>query len=307
MTEIERLLYNGFVSEEFLHEEVRCEYLVPSSMKKAWAIQMDLMVKLFDVCKKHNLRVWAAGGTLLGAVRHKGFIPWDDDCDVFLPREDYDKLLRLPPEEFPHPYFLQSEVSEKNLFTPYARIRNSNTYVNEHNMRHPEKLNWNNGIFVDIFPLDGVGNNLTKLKLQNKLVKLGWILVHAYVLDANPRWIARLAHKILHWPFVPFNSVMAIKAIHSISRITRYDDTSRIGLIMCPTYDLMRNIFSKKDYEETVWLPFETIQIPAPKGWRNVLTTVFGDYMQFPPLDKRGNWHALEFDADTPYKEYQNH
>ncbi len=306
MNEIERLLSEGFISKDFLQEEVRCGYTVPSSMKKAWAIQMDLMVKLFEVCKKHKLRIWVAGGSLLGAVRHKGFIPWDDDSDVFLPREDYDKLLRLPQKEFGDPYFLQSELNEKNLFTPYARIRNSNTYVNEHNMRNPEKLNWNNGIFVDIFPLDGVTTNKFKLLAYDKIIRFERRLIHAYVLNMSPRWQAQFLHKILHWPFIPFNSIKAIKHIHHLAKNTNYNSVNKVGLLACTPYELERNIFNKVDWEETTWLPFENIMVPAPKGWDNILRTVFGDYMQFPPIEKRGNWHALEFDAEIPYKLVNN-
>ena len=304
MTEIERLLSEDFITEEFLREEVRCEYTVSIAMKKAWAIQLDLMAKLFEVCKKHHLRIWVSGGTLLGAVRHKGFIPWDDDSDVILPREDYDKLLRLPQEEFGFPYFLQSELNEKNLFTPYARIRNSNTYVNEHNMRNPEELNWNNGIFVDIFPLDGVCNNSIKLKAYDKIIRFERKLIHAYVLNMSPRWQAQLLHKILHCPFVPFNSIRTIRHMHRLSSVTSYDQSEKVGLLLCSPVSLKKNVFNKSDWMETDWFPFENIMVPVPNGWNSVLTTSYGDYMKYPPIEKRGNWHALEFDADTPYLTY---
>lgn len=303
MNEIERLLTEGFITESFLHEEIRCEYLVSANMKKAWAIQLDLLRKLIEVCQKNNLRIWVSGGTLLGAVRHKGFIPWDDDIDVFLPRSDYDKLLNLPQGEFSYPYFLQSELNEKNLFTPYARIRNSNTYVNENNMRHPEKIDWNEGIFVDIFPLDGVTDNKFKLKFFDKIIRLERKLIHAYVLNASPRWQARLLHIFLHCPFVPFTSIKAIRHIHYLSRNTDYDKASKIGLLICSPYSLEKNIYEKEDWKETEWLPFENIMVPVPIGWDNILKKVFGDYMQYPPKEKRGNWHALVFDAETPYSQ----
>lgn len=302
MTEIERLLSEGFITKEFLEDEIRCDYLVPSSMKKAWAIQMDLLVKLIDVCKKHNLRIWVSGGSLLGAVRHHGFIPWDDDTDVFLPREDYDKLISLYDKEFSNPYYLESHLNEKKLFTPYARIRNSNTYVNENINTDPKNITWNEGIFVDIFPLDGVGSSNFMLKIRDKTIRLERKLLNAYVFNNSPRWQARIVHDFLHLPFIPFNSIKCIKHSHHLSRHTDYNKASKVGLLLCTPYVLEKNIYDKSDWEETEWMPFESIMVPVPKGWDNILRKTFGDYMQFPPKEQRGNWHALEFDAETPYE-----
>lgn len=302
MTEIERLLSKGFISKDFICEEVRCEYLVPSSMKKAWAIQMDLLVKLFEICKKNNLRIWAAGGTLLGAVRHKGFIPWDDDSDVFMPREDHDKLLKLAEKEFQEPYFLQSYLTDSAYPYPYARLRNSRTTVDEHRYKD-ESIVWNNGIFVDIFPLDGVDKINCLLRFKTNLLKFYAQIIFNYPDRINyPRYRSLFVHTFLNLPFVPFSNKRIIQHMHKISTgKKKFDESVNVGLIQCSPYPFMKNIFKREYWDETVWLPFENIMVPAPKEWDKVLKIFYGDYMNFPPVEKRGKWHELEFDAETPY------
>ena len=96
------------VPNDFWKEEERCDYKVSKEMKQIWAVELDLLHMFDTVCKKHQLRYFASDGTLLGAIRHHGFIPWDDDIDIAMLREDYDKLCKIGPAEFKHPYFFQS-------------------------------------------------------------------------------------------------------------------------------------------------------------------------------------------------------
>ena len=98
-----------------LNEEVMDGHTVTADMKKLWAVEMDLAKKLLEVCKKYNLKIWAEGGTLLGAVRHKGFIPWDDDLDFVMMRDDFEKLIEIGPKEFNEPYFLQTIYNNTSL------------------------------------------------------------------------------------------------------------------------------------------------------------------------------------------------
>lgn len=90
---------------ENMDEEVRCGHLVTAQTKRIWNIQLNLAARLLEVCKKHNLKIWCDGGTLLGAIRHKGFIPWDDDMDFAMMRKDFDILQKVATEEFSYPFF----------------------------------------------------------------------------------------------------------------------------------------------------------------------------------------------------------
>ena len=144
--------------KDFLNEENRDGYVVSAEMKSVWAVELDLAQELLRVCRKHNLKIFADFGTLLGAVRHKGFIPWDDDMDFSMFREDYEKLCSIAPDEFKQPYFFQYSNSGKEFVNGHAKLRNSLTTGIVKN-ELGRNLGYNQGIFIDIFPLDNVSNN----------------------------------------------------------------------------------------------------------------------------------------------------
>ena len=153
------------IPASFFDEEVRNDFLVTREVKKLWAVELDLLAELDRVCKKHGLKYAANGGTLLGAIRHKGFIPWDDDIDVMMPRCDYEKLIKLAPTEFASPYYLESIHSDAETLMWFAKLKNSATAAIEYPY-NPER---NQGIFIDIFPLDNVADDARKVLEQRKL------------------------------------------------------------------------------------------------------------------------------------------
>ena len=150
MNECERIIKEGILPKSFFCEEIRNGFKVTTERKKIWAIELDLLIKFDKVCQKYGFKYWLAYGSLLGAVRHKGFIPWDDDLDVMMPREDYDSFIKLS-SEFENPYFLQTHETDKGYYYSFAKLRNSNTTAVS-KMFAFEK--WNQGIFLDIFPND---------------------------------------------------------------------------------------------------------------------------------------------------------
>lgn len=113
--------------KNFLEEEIRCGYKISSEMKKVWAVQIDLLEQVKKICKKHGLKYFADSGTLIGAIRHKGYIPWDDDIDLVMMRNDYNKFMEYAKSELEFPYFLQTVYTDKDIMRAHASLRNSKT------------------------------------------------------------------------------------------------------------------------------------------------------------------------------------
>ena len=300
MTETERIVAQGIVDADFLKPEVRDEYEVTAEAKKIWAIEIDLLRKFDEVCRKHGLRYWAGFGTMLGAVRHHGFIPWDDDVDVWMPREDYNKLLKLPQSEFGAPFFLQTTMNDDDYYSAFARLRNSNTtgiLVSKYNK-------CNNGIYMDIYPLDGLHPNKNLQMVNSYNVRIRNLMAHAYMFNINPRLITRIISKVLRSGIIPFNHRKTYQKVNRIAMKRKWADASEGGIVVFWPYAYAHNHFRKDAFQDTVYLPFEHISVPVPSGYKHVLRVLYGDFMKFPPVEQRGQWHDFFFEPDVDYKTY---
>lgn len=300
MTECERLIQEGVFTEDFFKEEVRCDFLVTPERKKLWAIQIDLLQKLLDVCKRHNLRCYALFGTLLGAVRHKGFIPWDDDIDVGMPREDYEKLWEYR-DEFPHPYFLQYPGRDHDYCVSFAKLRNSNTTQISKNFMHHA---FNSGIVVDIFPLDA-WDATTGEKAYDRIKELN-IDNSNYLRRGHPEPDEAMKKRIAQW-----SGTSPKENLREIDRLaTQYRNDSGAEYwttVVCTLDPYERIMYRNEWFGEITELPFENILIPVPKQYLRLLELGFGNWQEFPPVEQRGLWHSdLICDTDRPYTSYIN-
>ena len=303
MTECDRLISEGFITEQFLQEEIRNGYTVTQEIKKVWAIELDLYREIKRVCDKYRLKVWVAFGTLLGAIRHDGFIPWDDDFDIWMPREDYEKLLSLGTTEFKKPYFLQTTLNDNDYYSAFARLRNSNTT----GILNVSRRNaCNNGIFVDIFPLDGAPKNRKEAKRRLFINHTRNVIAHAYVYNINPHPMARMTNRILHLPFIPYDYKRAYKVVNRYAQKYTWKDSSYVGMMAFPWKYSAYFVFRKKYFKNTIMHKFEFLEVPVPSDYNSILEERYGDYMEFPPLEERGMWHEFEFAPDIPYKEYND-
>ncbi len=288
----------------FLDTEERCGYTVSSKQKKIWAVQLDLLYQLLNVCKKHDIRIIAYCGTILGAVRHKGYIPWDDDIDVALTRTEFEKLLKVAPQEFNEPYFFQTALSDEEYFLGYARLRNSDTtgIITENNT-----LNYNNGIYIDVFVIDSYTHSEKKLHSQLTIRKLLLLLLDTYHphIRYNHKVVNALS-KFLHYTFckiVPYKSIVSLYN----KNLSKYNKIEGRLSLMTHELPLLKKYWCHvSDLDNIIEVPFENIMIPIPKNYDEVLNNMYGNYMEFPPVEKRGIWHEgqLIFEPEIPYKDY---
>lgn len=299
MTECERIIEQGILPESFFREEERCGFLVTEKRKKVWAIELDIYLKLADVCKKHNLTFWGDGGTLLGAIRHNGFIPWDDDMDIIMPREDYNKLMAIGPKDFCEPYFFQTPHTDPNYGYSFAKLRNSNTTCIP---KVFAKAGYNHGIHIDIFPLDEL--NLDTFE-QNKAQITEHILKCSSFMKRNSVGLLNQRQLDNYHRYWTDNPLQEYEIIQRIASNPDYKGSEYVANCVVPSIKSSAQIWKSSWYNDTIMHQFETIELPIPKEYDKRLTAVYGDYMKFPPIDNRGNWHSdVLWDPDTPYKGY---
>lgn len=277
-----------------LGEEVRRGYTIPAEMKKVWKVQMDLLKKLLDVCEKYHLRIWADGGTLLGTVREHGYIPWDDDIDMAMLRDDYDKLVQIAPNEFDHPYFFQCGYSEKVYPRGHAQLRMDGTTAISPSESF---ISTHQGIFIDIFPYDAIPDeqDAKKALIKKRNKKLALL---QRISTNDPLHPVRTVGMILRRPFFRH----FYRQFENLLRSNRISDNRHVACIGF-TDDLALFERDKEWYKDTLFLPFEDMMMPVPSGYDQILRKQYGDYTvpRQAPTYHGGFW---KLDPETPFESF---
>lgn len=279
----------------FFDGEWKEDFFVTGEMKRVWAAQMEVLMAIDKVCKKNGIQYYADSGTLLGAVRHKGYIPWDDDFDISMKREDYNKFMHCALRELlPFSYVLGHPSLNNGWEQPFMRLINSKEVsFNQDHLERWHGCPWVVG--VDIFPLDYIPDNKDE---KNALLDL-YHLIRLVFCNIKEGEMEEEAERGL----LEIEEICKIKVDRNhirsellilsdrLSQVYKAEECEEVAKISF--VGINKTVIYKKEwYEECVMLPFENIMIPAPKEYDNILRTCYGDYM----IPKRGgNFH------DYPY------
>ena len=297
--------------EHFLEEEVRWDYTVTGEMKKIWAVELDLLVELLRVCRKYDLQIFGDGGTILGAVRHKGYIPWDDDIDLMMMRDQYDRLCEVAAREFQFPYFFQTEYTDPGSLRGHAQLRNSQT-TGIRTIDLDKKYRFNQGIFIDIFPLDAAPDDPKELEqIQNRTSEL---ITKA---RANARKTTRYypAKSVIRRPFKKLAHLLLsgrlgdLTGFNSIydqyeTECRRYNgtQTEKVAKYVSTKELKKKQVWKREWFDSAIDLPFEFLSIPVPAGYEEILDLFFGDWRT--PLQISSGHGGMIFDTSRSYIQY---
>lgn len=250
---------------------------------------LDAMVDFHSLCEKHGLRYCLHGGTCLGAIRHKGFIPWDDDVDIAMLRQDYDRFLEIAQAEWGSKYTIQTYKTEPNMLTNVTKIRINDSHFTS------EDGTGNNKAFLDIFPMSDVPNSKLLQSVQRRLAiflnnvvyaKIGYITPTSFVSKLVLGSLSKLDRQFL-------GNVLELVIKHFPHHNSKY-----VNIVATANYvndtGYATDLWPKYFFEEREEVDFCGKRFYITKHWDAYLTRMYGDYMTPPKENNRSNKHGMQ-------------
>lgn len=253
-------------------------------------IELQAMLKFDAICQQHHLRYTLAAGTLLGAIRHHGFIPWDDDVDVLMPRADFERLRQVPAVEWGPHYFYQSYATDPHYKYSYDKLRVNGTYFGEEALLGTGIRN--NGVFIDIFPADPVSNHRIQRQLQVYLYNVVHLLFMFKYININHRHgrekqVAQLVRRL--FKHVDTDTIRQLM----VKIIRHYDQSNPRYYRAFDSYHVERELYPACFLTDLKYAPFAGHQFLITRHYDAMLREYYGDYMQLPPRTQQVNKHHV--------------
>lgn len=254
--------------------------------------QIEMLDYIADICEKNHLQYYLAYGTLLGAIRHKGYIPWDDDIDIWILRKDYD-VFKMAIQKEKKYQFIDTE-SKPSFRLDFAKVVDENVIIYETGAKEKSS-----GLFIDVFPLDNFGDTLVEVKRNLKLISRKRKIFYFYnfsfrgldgsFLKRVIKFFIVLFHKFV---LCFFNKEKLIKKYHELLQNTSKKYTKYIGYFDSPYQDYNKYFYKNEDFD-VAYGEFEGKTYAIPKNYDTILKKFYGNYMHYPPVEEQKN-HGLE-------------
>ncbi len=278
-------------------------------LRKIWNVELDLLEKFKSICEKYRLSYCASSGTLLGAARHQGFIPWDDDIDLFLPWEDYKKLMEIAPSECQYPYFFQSFLTDAEGEASASRLRRSDTTGFTKWEDENVGPDYDKGIFIDIFPLFNIPDSDEEKAIQKEAIMFFWKCIRGYNAitqiergeTPNKDYIQYVSY---YKSVCKTMSIQDIKWAYLNACAMSDGETKEVGATSSRVH-LSKLMWDADLYQSYVDLPFENTTIRCPAEYEKVLEKQYGDWRI--PIQSGARHEMVAIDPERPWKNYERH
>ncbi len=260
-------------------------------MKERLVLMLSALAKF---CDENGIRYYLSGGTLLGAVRHKGFIPWDDDIDINVPRPDCEKLQSLSGGMIDGKYYLQRPDPFAIAHSEAWRLYDFSMVI-ENSLGRSSKKPFYTPIFIDIFPIEGLPSDDEELRKHFKKIKRVRFFLLCGIFNA---WKGTtFVRKVAHLVFRPFSKLVGIDTLYNkiqdLGKKYPFDECDHIGVVTAPVHTVEERVL-KEEYIPQVDVAFEGRTFKGPANYDTYLTQLYGkDYMQIPPESKRHSHHGF--------------
>ena len=263
-----------------------------TELKELHQIELDMLKEIDAICRRENIQYYLAGGTLLGAVRHKGFIPWDDDIDIAMARDEYERFLKVMRKE-KHPYYkiFAMEYDKEYQYT-FAKVVDTRTRLVEEIGKDIPDM----GVFIDIFPIDGMGDDRKKaMRRMMKIIRLRSRIIEAALkedeiknkeLNLKNKIIKETANLIIKCLGIRRCYFMLMRYVKKMNFRESYWIASAVG-----GAGIERELVERKCFDELIEMEFEGYSFLAPAGYDRYLRNLYGDYMKLPPESERVTPH----------------